>query len=121
MNPNCQSGGAYGMCQWMGGRLTNLKRLANYQTAAVQTGFMISELRSQTYIWTTFGGEVSHTYNGVRITSLSAFKSCTNVKAAAGAFCICFERPGEFPGNQWYEARLRYAQQWYSYAQSHWQ
>jgi hypothetical protein len=120
MNPDCQSGGAYGMCQWMGSRLENLKQRSGYQTVSVQTSFMIGELSSQTSIWSTYGSEVNHTYNGVKITSLSAFKNCTNVKAAAGAFCICFERSGEFPGNQWYEARLNYAQQWYSYAQSHW-
>ena len=120
MNPRCVTGGAYGLCQWMGDRKANLMRLRGYSTASVQTDFMISELRSDTWIWRTFGGEVSHTYSGVHITSLSQFKSCTNVRAAAGAFCICFERPGEFPGNKWYEARLNYASQWYRYAQSHW-
>ncbi|GEM_PF-4420917 len=120
MNPRCVTGGAYGLCQWMGGRKTNLMRLRGYATASVQTGFMISELRSDTGIWRTYGGQVHHTYAGVHINSLSQFKRCTSVRAAAGAFCICFERSNEFPGNQWYEARLNYASQWYRYAQSHW-
>jgi hypothetical protein len=120
MNPKCVSGNAYGLCQWLGDRKAKLMRLRGYSTASVQTGFMISELRSDTWIWHTFGGEVNHRYAGVHITSLSQFKRCSSVRAAAGAFCICFERSGEFPGNQWYEARLNYASQWYRYAQSHW-
>lgn len=120
MNPRCVTGGAYGLCQWMGDRKANLMRLRGYSTASVQTGFMISELRSQTGIWRTYGGRVHYTYSGVHINSLSQFKHCTNVRAAAGAFCVCFERSGEYPGNQWYEARLNYASQWYRYAQSHW-
>lgn len=120
MNPKCVTGNAYGLCQWLGDRKAKLMRLRGYSSASVQTGFMISELRSDTWIWNTFGGEVNHRYSGVHITSLSQFKRCSNVRAAAGAFCICFERPGEFPGNKWYEARLNYASQWYRYAQSHW-
>lgn len=120
MNPKCVTGNAYGLCQWLGDRKAKLMRLRGYSSASVQTGFMISELRSDTWIWHTFGGEVNHRYAGVHITSLSQFKRCSSVRAAAGAFCICFERPGEFPGNKWYEARLNYASQWYRYAQSHW-
>ena len=120
MNPKCVTGNAYGLCQWLGDRKAKLMRLRGYSSASVQTGFMISELRSDTWIWNTFGGEVNHRYAGVHITSLSQFKRCSSVRAAAGAFCVCFERPGEFPGNKWYEARLNYASQWYRYAQSHW-
>lgn len=121
-NPNAVNrySGAYGLCQWLGGRLTSLKSRNDYASVAAQTAFMISELRSQTSIWSTYGGQISHTYDGVRITSLNAFKSCTNPKAAAGAFCVCFERPGEFPGDEGYENRVNNAQAWYSYAQSHW-
>lgn len=118
-NPNAGSN-YYGLCQWGGGRLANLKRLSGWDTASVQTGFILRELSSQTEIWSQYGSEVNHRYNGVKITSLSAFQHCTNVKAAAGAFCVCYERSGELPGNRWYEARLTYAQQWYTYAQSHW-
>lgn len=121
MNPQCWTGSAYGLCQWMGGRLENLQRLNNWQSPEVQTGFMISELAHSTGIWSTYGGSMGYTYSGVRITSLSAFKSCTNVRAAAGAFCVCFERSNEFPGDYGYDNRLDYAVSWYNYAQSHWE
>lgn len=121
MNPQCWTGSAYGLCQWMGGRLENLQRLNNWQSPEVQTGFMISELAHSAGIWSTYGGSMGYTYSGVRITSLSAFKSCTNVRAAAGAFCVCFERSNEFPGDYGYDNRLDYAVSWYNYAQSHWE
>lgn len=120
MNPHCSSGGSYGLCQWLGGRLDALKRLRDYTSAATQTGFLLYELEKYPSWWSTYGGEVHHTYNGKKINSLSGFKDCNDPQAAAGAFCIVFERPGEFPGNHWYEQRLKYAQSWYEYAQSHW-
>ena len=120
MNPHCSSGGAFGLCQWMGGRLNALKRLSDYSSAETQTGFLLYELNRYTSWWTTYGREVNHTYKGKKITSLSDFKECNDPEAVAGAFCIVFERSGEFPGNKWYEARLKYAKSWYEYAQSHW-
>lgn len=120
MNPHSSSGGAFGLCQWMGGRLNALKRLSDYSSAETQTGFLLYELNRYTSWWTTYGREVNHTYKGKKITSLSDFKECNDPEAAAGAFCIVFERSGEFPGNKWYEARLKYAKSWYEYAQSHW-
>ena len=121
MNPQCWTGRAYGLCQWMDGRLENLQRLSDWQTAETQTGFMISELNHSPGIWSIYGGSMGYTYSGVKITSLSAFQSCTNVKAAAGAFCVCFERSAEFPGDPGYDNRLDYAVSWYNYAQSHWE
>ena len=120
MNPRSNSGGAFGLCQWMGGRLASLKRLSDYTSAATQTGFMLYELDKSNSIWSSYGGKVHYTYHGKKIKSLSDFKGCNDPQAAAGAFCICFERSGEFPGNHWYEQRLKYAQSWYEYAQSHW-
>ena len=120
MNPRCSSGGAFGLCQWMSDRLNALKQLGDYTSAETQTGFLLYELNRYTSWWATYGREVNHTYKGKKITSLSAFKECNDPEAAAGAFCIVFERSGEFPGNKWYEARLKYAKSWYEYAQSHW-
>lgn len=112
--------GAFGLVQWLGGRLTALKKLSDYTSGATQAGFLLYELNKYTSWWTTYGGEVHHTYNGKKITSLSSFKDCNDPAAAAGAFCIVFERPGEFPGDGPYENRCKYAQSWYDYAQTHW-
>lgn len=41
--------GAYGLCQWLGGRKSKLMSLPNYQTAGVQLQYLMSELNSGKY------------------------------------------------------------------------
>ena len=50
LNPkakNTQVGIHYGLVQWGGGRLTNLKKRSNYNTIEVQADFMIDELKNR--------------------------------------------------------------------------
>lgn len=50
LNPkakNTEVGIHYGLVQWGGGRLTNLKKLSNYDTIEVQADFMINELKTR--------------------------------------------------------------------------
>lgn len=48
LNPSSTNGssGAYGLCQWLGGRKTNLVSRSNYHTASTQLEFLKYELES---------------------------------------------------------------------------
>ena len=43
------SSGAYGVAQWLGVRLTNLKKRSNYNTLYVQLQFLIDEINNESY------------------------------------------------------------------------
>lgn len=80
-NPNAfnSSGGgqgAYGICQWRGGRQSALKSLANYQTISTQISYMLSEL------------------NGSYKAAYSAMRSTSSANDATYQWCLLYEVPG---------------------------
>lgn len=83
-NPNICNGGslgdcgrAYGLFQWLGGRKNNLKALKNWDSAAVQIAFALSELSTTE----------KNAHNQLIKTNTPNDASYT--------FCMTFERPGE--------------------------
>jgi len=67
--------GAYGLLQWLGGRLTNLKKLSNYNTLDVQIDYM----------WTELNGAYEDKYK--------ALKKSTTLEAAVWIWLVGIETP----------------------------
>lgn len=112
-NAECESGfstsvvnsiGASGLLQWLGGRLTNLKRKASargvsWTNLALQLQHMLDEMN----------GEDSTTASlfNKRVGGVSGFKSLSNPYTAGYEFGKCFERGG------YNEKRGNTANKWY--------
>lgn len=84
---NLEYSGGTGICQWIGGRKTNLIAYCetngyDYLSLEGQLAFLINEdLQAQDY------------YFGLRGSSVEAYKTLTDTEDATTLFYICFERP----------------------------
>ena len=103
------SSGAYGICQWLGGRLTSLEERAK------ENGTTKDDLLTQLeHLMSELPGEIE-TYSSANLgkkMTYDEFKSLTNIEEATKAFCLCFERPGSWEaaiGN-----RVNYANEFYA-------
>ena len=67
--------GAYGIVQWLGGRKTNLQKIANYNTLTVQINFMWSE------------------FNGPYASVFESLKSSTSTASATWVILTRYEIP----------------------------
>ena len=91
---NQNGGGAYGLCQWDGGRKNALKQLPNYQNLNVQLDFLASELPSQ--YWSKSGtiNDVDGNTYSYQSMTYDEFKNLKDVITATIKFEAAFERAG---------------------------
>ena len=105
-----QSGGsAYGLCQWDGGRKSELMSRSGYNTLAVQLEYLSEELPSQ--YWNKSGtindkDGKSYSYSSM---SYEQFKALTDVATATIKFEAAFERAGK----PMLAKRITYAKKFY--------
>ena len=105
-----QSGGsAYGLCQWDGGRKSELMRRSGYNTLAVQLEYLSEELPSQ--YWKKSGtindkDGKSYSYSSM---TYEQFKALTDVATATIKFEAAFERAGK----PMMAKRISYAKRFY--------
>lgn len=109
--PNMQQKGgtAFGICQWDGGRKSNLMKRANYQNLDVQLDFMAEELPSQ--YWKKSGTITDSNGKNYSYQSMTyeQFKQLTDVATATVKFEAAFERAGK-PNLQ---KRIQFAKEYY--------
>ena len=105
-----QSGGsAYGLCQWDGGRKSELMSRSGYNTLAVQLEYLSEELPSQ--YWKKSGtindkDGKSYSYSSM---TYEQFKALTDVATATIKFEAAFERAGK----PMMAKRISYAKRFY--------
>ena len=97
--------GAFGLCQWLGGRRRSLQSFAKSRGTTekdldTQIDFLIKELNSSQWMTSKSG------------MSYSQFKSTTNIQKGTEAFCWSFERPGRHEAN--IPRRVKAANKYYS-------
>ena len=90
-----KGGGAYGICQWDGGRRDKLKQFPNYQSLSVQLDYLASELPSQ--YWKKSGtiNDVDGKSYSYKSMSYDDFKKLNDVAEATIKFEAAFERAGK--------------------------
>lgn len=103
------SSGAYGICQWLGGRLTALEQRAS------ENGVGKDDLLTQLeHLMSELPGEIE-TYSSANLgkkMTFEEFKSLTDIEEATKAFCLCFERPGSWEAAM--DNRVNYANEFYA-------
>lgn len=105
------TGEGIGICQWSFSRKTAFLAYAESQgepwpdtSLKVQLQFMMKELASDGWLWTSNGMEYGDQYN----VSHAVFKACKDVAFATTAFCANFERCHEAESR--IEERITYAE-----------
>ena len=104
-----KSSGATGLCQWLGGRLTNLKSYAS------SLGKNWTDVETQCkWAWEEANGKDSTTKSllNKNCNGPSGFAALTDLKRAVDLWRKCFERCGENEAMD--SKRLSYAQNWYN-------
>ena len=105
-----QSGGsAYGLCQWDGGRKSELMSRSGYNTLAVQLEYLSEELPNQ--YWKKSGTINDKDGNSYSYSSMTyeEFKALTDVATATIKFEAAFERAGK----PMMAKRISYAKRFY--------
>lgn len=88
-NPDCSYGGSYGICQWLGGRLTNLKNFCS------EKGYDYKSLEGQ--CWFMYY-ELQNSYSAVYSKVKAVDNTAQGAYDAAYEFCYNYEIPRDRSG-----------------------
>lgn len=115
-NPNiieAGGGGGFGLCQWTGGRRTQLENFAKSKGKSpgdidVQLEFLLVEIANR-----VSSNSLSLTYEGKKW-RMSTWRDSQNLSDATTAFMACFEVPNQSPSINHISRRRQYAQGFYA-------
>ena len=118
-NPNDEYNGAYGLCQWRGGRRNSLQAFAASRGSSesdiyIQVEFLVAEISGEGadgYASNNFL-KSSSKYDGHRYV-YEEWSNAKDIAIATKAFCCCWERPGKSEYDGSIQKRIQAANKYY--------